>query len=141
MLSKIKSILVVLLLLTVMMNCFENPLNEIKETKIYAYAGFDSTGVKIVAGLLEIKIENNNRVTGNWKFDKIGNPENIGPQTGSGNLSGSLQDSILSLNLNPNYVDNNVLLNAIYDAHTMNGDWMWIGFSGPINHGTFKAVR
>lgn len=139
--GKIKYILAIGALLVMVFACKENPFDVKKDLKIYIYSAFDSTGVKIVSGVLEIEIQKNNVVSGNWKFDKIGNPENIGSQIGSGNLSGSIEDSMLNIDLNPNYRDNNVFLNAKYDTHRMNGDWMFVGFAGPINKGTFTAVR
>ena len=138
---KIKYILAFGVLLSMVFACKENPFDWRRDSKIYIYTGFDFTGVKTVTGLLEIEIQDDNVVRGSWKFDKIGNPENIGSQIGSGNLSGALQDSMLYIDLNPNFIDNNVLLTANYDAQTMNGDWMYVGFPGLINHGKFSAVR
>ncbi len=54
----------------------------------YEYSGYDSTGVKIVQGWMKVFIDDSTGVTGKWKFEKIGNPENIGPQIGSGYLAG-----------------------------------------------------
>ena len=107
----------------------------------YAYKGYDSTGVKIVAGWLKIELADSVTVTGEWNFYKVGQPENIGPQIGSGSLIGSYEKGRLSLNLNPNMIDNNVVLNGDYSEKKFEGEWMYIGVMGVINRGTFKAVK
>ncbi len=46
-----------------------------------------------------------------------------------------------SINLNPDYVDNNVFLLGVLEGTKMNGRWMYTGFPGVVNEGTFKALR
>ena len=107
----------------------------------YEYSGYDSTGVKIVQGWMKILLDDSTGVTGEWEFKKVGNPENIGPQIGSGNLIGVYNEPQISINLNPNWVDNNVFLNGDYSEDKIEGEWMYTGFPGIINKGKFKAVK
>lgn len=107
----------------------------------YTYTAYDSTGVKIVTGWMKIVFDDSVNVSGEWKFDKIGNPENIGPQVGSGNLMGIYNEPEISINLNPNWADNNVFLNGDYSEDKISGEWTFSGFPGVINRGKFEAVK
>ena len=107
----------------------------------YTYSAFDSTGIKIVTGWMKIVFDDSVNVSGNWKFEKIGNPENIGPQVGSGTILGWYNEPQISINLNPNWADNNVFLNGEYCEDKIEGEWMYTGFPGVINKGQFKAVK
>ena len=109
----------------------------------YSYSGYDSQGTLIIRGALTIMREDTLRVTGTWKFeaairDSLGM---FGPQVGSGNLVGSIHGDNIGLNLNPNYVDNNVLLAGTISYWGISGTWEYVGFPGVLNRGTFRAVR
>jgi hypothetical protein len=107
----------------------------------YGYTGFDSTGVKIVTGWIKIVFEDSIHLSGEWELDKIGDPQNIGPQVGSGKLLGSYDKSQIYCDLNPGYVDNNLILKGDYDDRKIAGEWNYVGFPGVINQGTFKAEK
>ena len=119
--------------------------NSINGTNIpkgaYAYTGYDSTGTKIVKGWIKIDFDDSTTISGEWELDKIGDPENIGPQVGSGTLMGNLQNNQLFLNLNPDYVDNNVFIICPYDDQKLAGTWNYAGFPGIINYGTFVSEK
>ena len=105
----------------------------------YWYTAYDSLGAKIVTGFLWLEFASSGSVTGHWCLQKIGNPDNIGPQTGTGKLTGNLQDSEIWINLNPDWADNNVNLTGKIEGTEIRGDWTYSGFVGMINHGTFNA--
>jgi len=107
----------------------------------YSYIGYDSTGVKIVQGWIEINFADSVRVVGNWKLSKIENPQNIGPQTGTGELSGIVEKEQIFIDLNPDYRDNNVLLHADFTRDKIEGQWNYVGFPGVMNYGSFKATK
>lgn len=107
----------------------------------FAYTGYDSTGAKIVQGWIKIVFDDSIHLSGEWELDKIGDPKNIGPQVGAGSLVGGLENQQLFLNLNPNYVDNNVFLTCPYDDRKLTGKWNYVGFPGIINYGTFVAEK
>ena len=120
----------------------DNPLDGIKiPDGAYAYTGYDSTGVEIVQGWIKFEFADKATLSGEWELDKIGKPQNIGPQVGSGQLVGSFQNSQLYLNLNPQYADNNVFLACPYDDQKLEGKWTYSGFPGVINYGSFKAEK
>lgn len=108
----------------------------------YTYIGYDSTGAKIVKGWIEIHITDSAEVSGNWNLSVIGNPQNIGPQTGAGQVSGIIEDEKIFLDLNPNFRDNNVVLFAeFYKSRRMEGQWNFVGFPGVLNYGSFAAIK
>ena len=120
----------------------DNCLNGIKiPDGAFAYTGFDSTGVEIVRGWIMFDFDDSTSISGDWELDKIGNPQNIGPQVGSGNLVGSMVNDQLHLNLNPQYKDSNVFLICPYDDQKLTGKWNYAGFPGVINYGSFVAEK
>src|SRR5215813_14012374 len=76
----------------------------------YRYTSFDKSGAKVVEGRLSItsveprRIEKEVQIQikGNWELKKVGNQERIGAQVGSGDLSGSVTNGEVYINLNPN---------------------------------------
>src|SRR5437868_2341095 len=83
----------------------------------YQYAGYATNGDKIVEGRLSITSVEPRRINeeafeikGNWQLNRIDDPEKIGPQTGTGELLGSIEKGEISIDLNPNMNDNNVIL-------------------------------
>ena len=107
----------------------------------YQYAGFDKKGDKIVEGRLVITSREGDRIKGEWQLSKIGNPERIGPQTGTGECIGLIQGDSLFINLNPNMVDNNVNLKGKIKDGRYSGTWSHNGYAPRINEGTFEAVK
>jgi hypothetical protein len=107
----------------------------------FQYKAFDSTGTLVVQGWIVLDTRDSTHVVGEWRFAKIGEPHNIGPQVGEGNFEGSFYGGDLYLNLNPRFADNNVLLNGTLREKSFSGTWMWVGFPGPLNHGSFQAAR
>lgn len=106
----------------------------------FSYTGYDSTGVKIITGTLTFFHDDSLTYSGTWNFRKIENPAKIGPQTGTGSFVGGLSDSLVWLNLNPNYADNNVFLIGELEPMRYRGNWQYVSFIGVTNHGTFEAV-
>ena len=107
----------------------------------YQYTSYDSTGVAIVKGWLTLNYEGSLNITGEWHLEKIGNPHNIGPQVGNGNLVGVIDQERVWVELNPQYVDNNLQLNGIIENGHYKGEWIWTSFAGITNRGSFEAVR
>lgn len=108
----------------------------------YKYTGYDSSWTKIITGYLWIDSIDSVHVKGRWNFKLILNEENLGPQNGSGNFEGH-KDSrgSMRINLNPEWIDNNVLLDGSLLNSEYNGTWSYIGFPGEINWGRFEADR
>jgi len=141
-----KKIYIVVVIITLSFSFYfcdkDNSINGLElPAGTYTYTGFDSMGVKIVTGWIKIVFDDSTHISGEWELDKIGDPQNIGSQVGSGNLVGILENNQLFVNLNPDYVDNNVFLTCPYDDQKLTGKWNYSGFPGIINYGTFVGER
>ena len=109
----------------------------------YRYKGFDTNGTLVVEGVLNLNINNTNRVEGDWKLHEV-KPQNIkslGSQIGSGKLAGQINKSKINLDLNPGWADNNVLLSGEVTTTNISGTWGYYGFAGEIVGGKFEAVK
>lgn len=115
----------------------------------YQYSGYDGSGRKILNGRLTIisvqphrnKHEDSYEIKGYWRLNKIGDPKMIGPQTGTGELVGSIDKGEIHIDLNPHMSDNNVTLQGKIEGRRFHGTWRYSGFAGSISEGTFEATR
>jgi hypothetical protein len=108
----------------------------------YDYVGYDSSGTPVVHGSVAVKMLDSVRISGTWNLSPVGSPQNIGPQTGRGTISGTLEDDTLcTINLNPQWVDNNVLLQGTFRGESITGRWSFITYAGEANRGTFTARK
>lgn len=111
----------------------------------YKYTGFDSVRTAIVSGWLLFEYEDSTRLSGVWSLDAIGSTTNIGPQVGTGKLTGGNDNGTVWVNLNPGWVDNNVLLAGEFKDDSVNklftGKWNYSGVGGPINYGTYSSIK
>lgn len=107
----------------------------------YRYTAYLNSTL-VVEGTIQIDSLSPQNVTGRWDFHAVGEPpNNIGPQIGTGNFTGSFDGSALTINLNPQMADNNVTLTGTFNANTFRGEWSFSGFAGVISHGTFMAQQ
>jgi len=104
------------------------------------YTAQDSAGTTIATGTMSFFLPDTGRFEGQWSLQKTGNPSPIGPQTGDGVLVGFVNDSTVSIDLNPNKVDDNVTLVADFAHFILRGKWMWVGYPGVLNEGTFTLL-
>lgn len=125
--------------LFLIINCNQTlaPIN--KDT--YRYISYDSTGNSIVTGWFTLNLSDTNNITGEWHFKPINNPKDIGPQVGDGKLIGVMKNGQISLELNPQFMDNNLSLRGILSNDRFNGQWIWYSFIGITNKGTFDANK
>lgn len=133
-------VLSVLLSVTFWIGC-RGTTTEWVPNSAFSYTSYDSSGVAVVTGWFTMDLSDSAAVSGEWHFWPIGNPEGIGPQTGSGRLVGGFSESELWVELNPQYVDNNLTLRGTLQGDRYTGDWLWISFVGITNQGTFEAQR
>lgn len=124
----------------VISSCSEN-VTEYDSSEKYLYKSYDTTGAKIVEGWLTINYLDNMEITGRWDLGKVGNPENIGPQVGNGNLIGGLNSNKTWIELNPEYRDNNLQLLGTIQQGKFFGEWQYLSYSGVTNYGTFEAIK
>ncbi len=107
----------------------------------YNYLAYDSTGVLIVSGTLWLAInDSSGHISGHWRFNRRSRLSGTGPQIGTGILEGQTIDGIAYINLNPEEVDNNIVLKGQFEAYQFRGEWQWVGYPGEINQGTFIAT-
>ncbi len=107
----------------------------------YAYTSYDSAGTVIVRGWLTAVVSYSTKLSGEWHFEPIGNPQRIGPQTGDGKLVGGINGEKVWIELNPDVRNNNLQLNGSLVTGRLSGQWTWISYDGMANQGTFQAVR
>jgi hypothetical protein len=107
----------------------------------FSYQSYDTLGNLIVDGWIDFELTDSERIEGSWQLNNLSHREDIGPQYGSGRLNGTLTDSAISLNLNPQYADHNVYLDGIIKDNVIEGRWIWSTFIGPTNWGAFKAEK
>jgi hypothetical protein len=107
----------------------------------FAYTSYDESGTPIVTGWLNINLTDPDSITGEWHLQKIGNPENIGPQVGAGIFIGGSYQNQLWVELNPEFADNNLQLVGTLRDQRLSGEWFWISFPGVTGQGTFEAVK
>ena len=143
MIKNIRKVIFLFFLVNLILACNEkNPVNGFKISEnSYSYCGYDSLGVQIIEGELTIVFEDSSNLKGNWELAKIGNPVNIGPQVGSGNLTGIYEDDTIYIDFNPNFRDNNVSLSGKIKSDSLIGTWSYSGYPGIINYGSFKAIK
>jgi hypothetical protein len=107
----------------------------------YSYSAFNSKGQLVVVGSMTVAMMDSRIVSGTWRLECVAQCENVGPQTGTGTLRGSIQESTVTINLNPGWADNNVFLSGSFDKDRFSGTWMWSTFVGPTSEGTFEALK
>ena len=131
-----------ILILTIIYSCEkDNAIIGPSPSGKFTYQAYDSLGHLIVDGWLTIEVVDSVTVEGSWNLDNLSNRTDIGIQDGDGDLIGDIDDSTISINLNPQYADHNVFLNGKISDKIIEGEWMWATFIGPTNWGTFKASR
>lgn len=108
----------------------------------YAYSGFDSNGKQIIGGTLKLVEIKGREIKGTWELKQVGAGEKLGPQVGTGEFMGSVeQDGAISINLNPSWADNNIFLNGKFQNGELKGTWYYSTFGGPSTKGTFTAKK
>jgi hypothetical protein len=107
----------------------------------YSYRAFNSKGDLAVNGTMTLTLVNTTSIAGTWTFVAIIPSDKIGPQVGTGRLTGTIQNSSISIDLNPGWADNNVFLQGTVSSDRFTGRWMWSTIIGPTADGTFEAVR
>jgi len=107
----------------------------------FLYRGFDSAGKLIIRGWLSINADGEGVVDGAWCLDRIGAPDDIGPQIGLGRLRGRIEGPRLSLNLNPGFFDFHVSLSGAFDEASFRGTWRYTTIRGIVSEGAFEAVK
>jgi hypothetical protein len=106
----------------------------------FRYRGYDRGGILIIRGWLLIDRYGSSEVVGEWCLDKIGEPDDTGPQIGRGSLHGDLEGAQLRINLNPGFAHFNVSLTGAYNGASFIGVWRYATSRRTVSEGTFEAV-
>ncbi len=138
---KIAGCVVLLVAAGLVAGCKDNPVADDIPTGAFRYIGYDTLGQAVVQGYLRMALTDSNRIEGDWALVAIAGESTVGPQTGSGSLEGEIVGTTIRLNLNPQMIDNNVLLSGELRGNIYAGEWMFVGFPGVLNRGTFAARR
>lgn len=107
----------------------------------YDYRAHTAGGTLAVIGTITLQKTDSIQVTGTWALEGVSDVNRVGPQLGAGTLTGRLEGSSISLNLNPGWADNNVILLGTVGSDRISGTWTWVTFAGPTTSGNFEAVR
>ena len=107
----------------------------------YSYSGYTENLTLIVSGSMELELNDEQEITGSWDFSAVTPTDDIGPQIGSGELIGAVEDTLIMINLNPQNADNNVILVGELEGNNLNGIWQYVGFPGVITEGKFQAEK
>lgn len=107
----------------------------------YSYRAYTSAGLLAVVGTLTLAKTDSTKIAGTWATEGVSSIDRVGPQLGAGTLAGVLTGSTLSVDLNPGWRDNNVILVGSVEGGKIAGTWSWVTFAGPTSNGTFEAVR
>jgi hypothetical protein len=107
----------------------------------YTYQAYDSTENLIVTGWFSLVFIDSNKVEGSWHLNNLDNRLDIGLQEGDGDLLGFIDNSMITINLNPQFADHNVYLNGSFTEELIEGSWTWSTIRGPTNWGPFKARK
>ena len=113
-------------------------------THSFRYSALSSEGKPLLTGQLAFRFIDNSTVAGTWTIgwaDGADTTAVVGPQIGSGLLVGTRRGAMLAIQLNPDYADNNVGLEAIRTSRGYAGHWVWTAITGPRTSGRFAAER
>lgn len=118
-----------------------------------AYHGFDGIGRPVVQGWIRLDLAIVQGVpqpldfTGTWSLRALTTDRNLGPQVGSGDLTGRFTENGVVVDLNPNRADDNVILTGDLTIAggpliemRFDGTWVWATIAGPRSSGTFRAA-
>ena len=107
----------------------------------YAYFAYDTSSTLVAKGWYKFEYVDSVNIRGNWDLNKIGNPGNIGPQDGEGELIGTVTDTSICINLQPNFADNNIFLTGKFHNKYIYGKWQWATFVGITSWGSFNSKK
>lgn len=109
----------------------------------YSFEMWDTSGVKVCEGTLNITMPDSENVKGTIKIDKVHKENFPGLMAIGSKIVGKYykQTDMLSIDTNPVVTDNNVFINAKPSAGSLNGTWSYSTIAGERNKGKFKAVK
>lgn len=114
----------------------------------FGYAASTASGAPLLIGSLSLRWSDEGPdggiVVGTWNIGWAPGADTtlkIGPQLGSGQLVGTVDEGGVLLDLNPGSKFEYVRLSARVAKGAMYGDWEWTQVVGPGSSGNFHAAR
>jgi hypothetical protein len=118
----------------------------------YIYTAWSQGGEVVVSGTFDLifgertEADGTITISGDWQLQRVGGGgREVGPQVGEGEMRGTIDnDGNLSINLNPDWADNNVFLSGHFSDERFGdfeGMWSYATFAGHTAGGTFRAER
>ena len=104
------------------------------------YTATAADGQLLLRGKLALSFPDDSTVTGEWSIRWAPGADSsfqVGPQIGNGSLAGRRIGDSLVIDLNPGFMDNNVILFASSNPTNMAGRWSWSTIAGPRTGGLF----
>jgi hypothetical protein len=120
------NVIIVLLFLSLIVSCEKDNSSigfEPGPPGSYTYQSFDTLGTLLVTGWLKFEHTDSTQIEGSWELNNVSNRNDIGPQVGNGILLGSIIDSSISMDLNPQFRDHNLYLEGIIKDSYFEGKW------------------
>ena len=137
-----KNLVFIYLIILIFLGCNrDKSVDSYEPIDVYSYRAYDSSGKKIIQGWFEISMVDSSQIKGAWHLHKTANVGEVGPQTGDGNLRGRVYNDSVFINLNPDFIDNNVILRGPVFDYITEGEWSWVNFKGIVKKGNYKAIR
>jgi hypothetical protein len=120
-----------------------------------SYSGYDEAGRVVVVGWISLDlvtiydqphVGTSGEFAGAWELHALVDPTRVGPQNGRGDLAGRIVEEGVAVDLNPDRVDDNVVLFGIFSAGgpagaQYEGKWSWQRLGGVRAEGTFRATE
>ncbi len=128
--------------------CGDAPLEVDSLSGRFDYTGLDSAGSQLLTGWLDLAVAQDGSIQGTWLIDWAPDADTtqvVGPQLGTGTLTGQLDNGQVWIDLNPAMSDNNVILTGTTSTAgplpRLVGDWTHVTLGGPTVAGFFDAMR
>jgi hypothetical protein len=111
----------------------------------YTYRAFHEEGRLLLTGTFTFDRPDDSTIGGSWSIAWAPGADTtavVGPQVGTGQLAGALEDDHVRIGLNPGWADNNVDLAAEQrTADRVAGRWSHSTIIGPVAQGRFELQR
>jgi hypothetical protein len=120
--------------------CRDHPTAPGDIAGLYRYTAYNAGDSVVVVGTITLNNSDSTRLTGRWALIAVNGSVDVGPQTGTGTLSGSTAAGV-SIDLNPGWADNNVFLDGAFAGGVITGTWRWSTFAGVAAEGRFEMKK
>jgi hypothetical protein len=110
----------------------------------YDFYMYDSSGVLLLTGELNVSVHAENKLSGTYTFTNVFNSDFGGYHSMDGEFEGDFNpvERKIFINTNPRIADANVFLYLDYTKHSLSGTWKFSTFRGAADsRGTFKAYK